>query len=68
MINGDSDRNGIMKNIKKCKSCDEYTLYNICRSCGEKTINPRPPKYSPEDTYGEYRRKQKMKKANNSRC
>lgn len=30
-----------------------------CSVCGEKTIFPKPPKYSPEDKYAEYRRKAK---------
>jgi len=48
-----------MKKIKKCSSCSRYTLSKRCDSCGEETINPKPPKYSPEDRYGGYRRKQK---------
>lgn len=27
--------------------------------CGEKTVTPKPPKYSPEDKYADYRRKVK---------
>ena len=27
--------------------------------CGSKAINPKPPKYSPDDPYGNYRRKAK---------
>lgn len=57
-----------MKKIRKCESCNIYTLAETCDSCGAKTINPAPPKYSPEDKYGEYRRKQKKTKSNNSRC
>jgi H/ACA ribonucleoprotein complex subunit 3 len=30
-----------------------------CPKCGAKTVQPKPPKYSPEDQYGEYRRKAK---------
>ncbi|MFP4000635.1 MAG: RNA-protein complex protein Nop10 [Thermoplasmata archaeon] len=48
-----------MKKIKKCLSCEEYTLQDHCERCGKKTVDPKPPKYSPEDKYGEYRRKQK---------
>ncbi|MEM0351080.1 MAG: RNA-protein complex protein Nop10 [Archaeoglobaceae archaeon] len=43
--------------IKKCPKCLEYTLKEICQRCGEKTINPIPPRFSPEDPYGKYRRK-----------
>ncbi|MEF8833061.1 MAG: RNA-protein complex protein Nop10 [Candidatus Thermoplasmatota archaeon] len=48
-----------MEKIKKCLSCDEYMLKEFCGKCGEKTVNPKPPKYSPEDRFGEYRRRQK---------
>jgi len=27
--------------------------------CGEKTINPKPAKFSPEDNYADYRRRAK---------
>ncbi len=30
-----------------------------CPKCRKKTIPAKPPKYSPEDKYGEYRRKMK---------
>lgn len=30
-----------------------------CPKCGKTTIFPKPPKYSPEDKYAEYRRKAK---------
>jgi rRNA maturation protein Nop10 len=33
-------------------------MEQIC-SCGAKAITTRPPKYSPEDKYAEYRRKAK---------
>lgn len=51
-----------MKNemkLLKCMKCDEYTLREICPRCSEKTINPRPAKFSPEDRYGKYRRMMK---------
>ncbi len=53
-----------MKKIKWCPSCEDYLLKSECDKCGKKTVNPKPPKYSPEDRFGEYRRKQK-KKLNN---
>jgi H/ACA ribonucleoprotein complex subunit 3 len=40
--------------IRKCPSCKNYTFKEICK-CGGKTINPEPPKYSPENKYGKYR-------------
>jgi H/ACA ribonucleoprotein complex subunit 3 len=43
--------------IKKCESCGTYTMKEKCPKCGGKAISPQPPKYSPEDRYGKYRRK-----------
>ena len=45
--------------IKKCPRCGKYTLKEICPLCGEKTKLAHPPKFSPEDPYGEYRRRLK---------
>jgi H/ACA ribonucleoprotein complex subunit 3 len=45
-----------MKAILQCPKCKKYTLRD---DCCEKTIIPLPPKYSPEDKYGSYRRKAK---------
>lgn len=39
-----------------------YTLGNPCPVCAKPTRKPGPAKYSPEDTYGEYRRR--LKKLN----
>ncbi len=51
-----------MSQIFKCKQCGEYTLNEKkCSKCGGKVGNPRPPKFSPEDKYGDYRRKAKRK-------
>jgi len=44
--------------IRKCKKCNEYTLKEKC-ACGEKTLSPKPAKWSPEDKYSEYRLKYK---------
>ena len=44
----------------KCSKCGRYTMKDICNICGIKTISPKPAKYSPEDPYGEYRRKAKL--------
>ena len=49
----------MVKYLLKCKECNQYGLYNPqlkCRTCGGKLINPKPPKYSPIDKYGKYRR------------
>ncbi len=48
-----------MISIRKCPSCGIYTLRDSCPICGEKTIEPIPPKFSPEDKYGKYRREMK---------
>ncbi len=42
--------------IRKCCKCGRYTLKNICPVCGGKTFMPIPPRFSPEDPYGKYRR------------
>lgn len=47
-----------MKHILKCQKCEEYTLNESCK-CGSKAVIARPPKYSPEDKYGSYRRQVK---------
>jgi H/ACA ribonucleoprotein complex subunit 3 len=45
-----------MNHILKCPACGSYGLDEKC-SCGAKRGKPKPPKYSPEDRYGTYRRK-----------
>jgi H/ACA ribonucleoprotein complex subunit 3 len=45
--------------ILQCEKCSEYCLKETCPRCGGKAKNPLPPKYSPEDPYGEYRRRLK---------
>jgi len=42
--------------IKKCPKCGAYTLKEKCPKCGADTRTPHPPKFSPEDKYGKYRR------------
>jgi H/ACA ribonucleoprotein complex subunit 3 len=42
--------------MKKCRSCDEYTIQAECPYCGGDVREIFPPKYSPEDKYGKYRR------------
>jgi H/ACA ribonucleoprotein complex subunit 3 len=44
--------------LLKCPSCGSYALSVDC-SCGGKRVSPNPPKYSPEDKYGQYRRRAK---------
>ncbi|MHC1600046.1 MAG: RNA-protein complex protein Nop10 [Candidatus Methanospirareceae archaeon] len=45
--------------IRKCEVCGEYTLKEICEKCGSVTKNPKPPRFSPKDPYGKYRRMMK---------
>lgn len=52
--------------IRKCKSCNVYTLKEKCSKCGGLTAMAIPPRYSPEDKYGDYRRKLKKMKARSS--
>jgi H/ACA ribonucleoprotein complex subunit 3 len=47
------------RHILKCPKCGQYTMKDACPTCGEKAVIPRPPKYSPEDKFGDYRRKAK---------
>jgi len=42
--------------MRKCESCNEYTLMDVCKNCGAKTVVPVPARFSPEDRYGKYRR------------
>jgi H/ACA ribonucleoprotein complex subunit 3 len=48
-----------MSNLLYCKKCKEYTLNDICKKCNEKTISKYPPRFSPQDRYGNYRRELK---------
>ncbi|MEM2900795.1 MAG: RNA-protein complex protein Nop10 [Thermoplasmata archaeon] len=43
--------------IRKCKKCKNYTLKNTCPKCGTETSVSIPARFSPEDHYGEYRRR-----------
>jgi H/ACA ribonucleoprotein complex subunit 3 len=45
--------------LKRCTQCQEYTLQEACPRCGGAAKPPRPAKFSPEDQYGEYRRRLK---------
>ena len=45
-----------MARIRKCEACGEYTLKKVCVRCGAKTVSPLPPRFSPTDRYGKYRR------------
>lgn len=45
--------------MRRCTQCQEYTLQDTCPRCGGAAKPNRPAKFSPEDNYGEYRRKLK---------
>lgn len=45
--------------MHKCTACQAYTLQEACPQCGARAVPPQPAKYSPEDHYGDYRRKLK---------
>jgi len=45
--------------ILKCPKCGKYTMMEECDSCKEKTVQVKPSKFSPEDPYGEYRRRER---------
>ncbi len=47
-----------MLHILRCQKCSKYVLSNPCE-CGGEAIENKPPKYSPEDKYADYRRKVK---------
>jgi len=46
------------RHIHICGVCKQYTMK--IEHCGQKTENPKPPKYSPIDQYGKYRREAKQ--------
>ena len=45
-----------MNRMMRCKVCGAYTFKDTC--CG-RTVSPHPPKFSPDDKYGKYRRQVK---------
>lgn len=49
-----------MNHILRCGGCGAYTLKVRCPKCGQEAVRPIPPKYSPVDKYGAYRRKVKF--------
>jgi H/ACA ribonucleoprotein complex subunit 3 len=42
--------------IRRCPACGRYTLSDSCPKCGRATVCPVPPRFSPDDRYGRYRR------------
>ncbi|MCK5342373.1 MAG: ribosome biogenesis protein [Candidatus Heimdallarchaeota archaeon] len=55
-----------MVSLYYCVFCKRYTLHIHCPHCHKNTINKQPPRFSPQDAYGSYRRKLKkqQKKVN----
>ena len=49
-----------MKHISKCKKCGVYTIRGECPECNGEIVRAIPPKYSPVDKYGGYRRRVKF--------
>jgi H/ACA ribonucleoprotein complex subunit 3 len=47
------------KKILQCPKCSTYTMKDKCPNCGTSTVQPKPAKWSPEDKYGDLRRKAK---------
>ena len=52
--------------LHKCPKCGRYTLKETCPKCGAATIFEKPPKFSPEDSYGKYRRMMKKQQEENA--
>lgn len=46
----------MVHHIRWCPSCEIYTMKEECPRCGERTRTRSPPRYSPQDRYGKYRR------------
>ena len=46
--------------------CGTYTYAQACPKCAGRTATPHPPRYSPEDRYGHYRRQLKKLAAEES--
>lgn len=41
--------------MRRCRACNTYTLETQCPRCGDETVTPHPPKFSPDDRYARYR-------------
>lgn len=44
--------------LRKCVSCNNYTLKEKCPKCNEETKTCHPAKFSPDDKYMKYRRQE----------
>jgi len=45
--------------IRKCRTDGTYTMKEACPKCQGPTVQVGPARYSPQDTYGKYRRMMK---------
>jgi H/ACA ribonucleoprotein complex subunit 3 len=43
--------------LRICRSCHTYSMRPACPKCGAATQSPHPARFSPQDRYGEYRRR-----------
>lgn len=50
-----------MKHIMVCPKCKVYSMKPECPKCSTKMVLAKPPKYSPQDKLGSYRREAKRK-------
>jgi len=50
--------------LRVCREDRAYTMKDVCPRCGGRTVSPLPPRFSPEDRYGAYRRRLKREGAN----
>lgn len=48
--------------MRKCPECGTYTFKESCPKCSTRTESPLPPRFSPQDKYGEYRRRMLVEK------
>ena len=46
------------KKIMRCVGCKTFTMKTEC--CNAKTIESKPPKFTPEDKYAQYRQEVKQ--------
>ncbi|MCK4279855.1 MAG: RNA-protein complex protein Nop10 [Candidatus Thorarchaeota archaeon] len=52
----------MMTQLYKCADCGYYTLDDSkCPKCGKRVKTPHPARYSPQDKYGDYRRRAKKR-------
>lgn len=50
------------REILKCSNCNIYTMKEYCGNCNEKTLSPKPARFSLEDKWGYWRRKAKKER------